>query len=317
MSSTHQLAMTFSQPQGRVITTAQARELGISRSWLSRQAQTGLFKRLHRGVFLTHSATIPWLSQAHAALLIAGPQSFLSHESAWYLAGMQSSAPRRITVSIPAKRVLRPRTGITYFRRSDEPEVAGTPKYSVPEETVLDIIARSNNKIDIVGLLSTAVRENVRADDIMRALKLRGSFPRAQLVKSLLGEIEDGVESPLEHLYDQDVETAHGLPKSTKQHVELIDGRWIRADRIFRGLWVRVELDGQLAHPGGRTNSDTWRDNAVMIKHRDITLRYRWHHVIGQPCETAGQIAAALRSRGWPGQPRNCGPRCRAGAYLR
>src|SRR5699024_3518972 len=317
MSSIHQLAMTFSEPQGRVITTAQARELGISRSWLSRQAQAGLFKRLHRGVFLTHSAAVPWLSQAHAALLIAGPEAFLSHESAWYLAGMQSNIPRRITVSIPAERVLRTRTGIRYFRRNDRPAVTGTPRHTVPEETVLDMIARGNNKIDIVCLLSTAVRENVGAGDIMRALNLRSSFTRAQLVKSLLGEIEDGVESPLEHLYDQDVETAHGLPESTKQHVELIDGRWIRADRIFRGLWVRVELDGQLAHPGGRTNSDTWRDNAVMIKHRDVTLRYRWHHVIGQPCETADQIAAALRSRGWEGRPRSCVPRCSVGAYQR
>ncbi len=73
---------------------------------------------------------------------------------------------------------------------------------------------------------------------------------------------------------------------------------------------MRCELDGELAHPGGRTDSDTWRDNAVLIERGDITLRYRWGHVALTPCATAAQVAAALRLRGWRGAPRACKPDC-------
>lgn len=84
----------------------------------------------------------------------------------------------------------------------------------------------------------------------------------------------------------------------------------MRADCVYRGRGVRVELDGGLGHPGGRTDKDTWRDNAVGMEHLELTLRYRWAHVAGRPCDTAAQVATALRSRGWAGTPTPCGPNC-------
>ncbi len=85
---------------------------------------------------------------------------------------------------------------------------------------------------------------------------------------------------------------------------------WLRADCRYEGLRVRVELDGQLAHPGGRTDADTLRDNIVVISTDEITLRFRWRHVAVTPCAVAEQVVLALRSRGWTGTPRPCGRTC-------
>jgi len=79
---------------------------------------------------------------------------------------------------------------------------------------------------------------------------------------------------------------------------------------VYRGLGVRIELDGALAHPDGRTDGDTWRDNAVLIARGEITLRYRWRHVAVTPCVTAVQVSGALRLGGWTGRPHPCGPEC-------
>lgn len=101
--------MRFSEPQSRVITAAQARALGISSSWLSRQIQAGHWQRLYQGVYVTHSGPLSWFARAHAALLIGQPNAYLSHETAWFLAKMQPSPPRLITVSINRDYALRSR----------------------------------------------------------------------------------------------------------------------------------------------------------------------------------------------------------------
>lgn len=75
----------------------------------------------------------------------------------------------------------------------------------------------------------------------------------------------------------------------------MLDGAWVRADRVYPAHALRVELDGALAHPRGRTDRDTWRDNAVTIELEQRTLRYRWAHVRLTPCLTAVQVAAGLR----------------------
>lgn len=73
---------------------------------------------------------------------------------------------------------------------------------------------------------------------------------------------------------------------------------------------MRVELDGRLAHPFGRTDADVWRDNAVVLAHAELTLRYRWAHVAVAPCRTARQVAGALRAGGWRSRPARCSPAC-------
>lgn len=290
----------------------QALAFGVSRSWVTRQVAKGIWQRIFPGIFVTDSARISWFSRAQAAVFLGGFGSYLSHESAWFLNRMQTHGPRIITVSTPSTRYIKPRAGVKFFRRADNPVVHGQIPHTREEDTLLDLLANTTDSTEMVGLLTVGLRARINPNQILQKLGERPRFPRRRLILELLGEASHGVESPLEFLYDRDVESAHGLPKARKQLSQKIGGRWIRADRVYEKYLVRVELDGQLAHPGGRTNTDTWRDNAVLLQQGEITLRYRWLHIMKQSCEVAVQVAAALRNRGWKGALKPCGPGCTA-----
>ena len=134
-----------------------------------------------------------------------------------------------------------------------------------------------------------------------------------KFIHRLLDLTDEGVESHLELEYRRRVERAHGLPRAVRQKWERLRERWIRSDCWYQGLRVRVELDGELAHPGRATDADVMRDNDLLIARDDITLRYRWPHVWSSPCDVAAQVGSALRRRGWRGQLKKCSPTCRAG----
>jgi hypothetical protein len=189
------------------------------------------------------------------------------------------------------------------------PLTAGLPAV-VRAHTVVDLVASSRSDDDVVAWLCTAVRHGTWPDEILESLASRGRVRHRALLTDVLGEVIEGVESTLEHRYRRDVERAHDLPAGVLQQRQKVGGRWIRADCVYRGWNVRVELDGQLAHPFGRTDDDTWRDNDVLLERGDLTLRYRWSHVAVRPCLTAAQVGRALQARGWRGQPRPCGPTC-------
>ena len=302
-----------------VVTRPQALATGATDRWLAYRVTTGTWQRAYPGVYITHSGRPEWLTRVTAALAYAGPGAAISHATAsdWWFE-RPTTREQRVTepveISIPARRAVRPHDGLRIHRRRTMPEVLGGQVDAVrPDETAIDLVARATTSDDIIGILTRATRRVVHPNAILLALERRGRVHGRQLVVDLLGEVADGVESPLELRYRRDVERSHGLPKAALQVRERLGGRWIRADCRYRGLGVRVELDGQLAHPGGRTDQDTWRDNAALLESGEITLRYRWRHVVGMPCDVAAQVAGALQQRGWSGAPRRCGPACTLG----
>lgn len=293
-----------------VMSLADLEQLGISRWAANRRVISGEWQRLAHGIYLTHALNPSWRSRARVALLIAGKEAFLTHESAWFLHGLTQSPPRVITVGVPGKRRINPRPGIRFTRRSSGLLIAGSPRATIPEETVLDLGEQESDVSNIIGVLTHGFRNGLSHRKLMYVLERRSNYARRDLFLKLLNQVQEGVESPLEYSYDTDVEGAHGLPRSRRQQTERISTFRIRADRIFDLYQLRVELDGYLGHPGGPTDRDMWRDNAVLIARGDRTLRYRWANILGRPCETAGQISAALRQGGWDGQPKKCGPEC-------
>lgn len=295
------------------MTTRQLEELGAHRSWVSWRVDNGLWRRLHPGVLVVHSGPPTWRTRARAALLHAGTGAALSHHAAAYVHGF-GTAPRLIEVSIPHDRRVRPSRGIRIVRRRHMPPAFGRLRTVAREETVLDLLPTARSDDEAVGLLCTATRARVHPDAVLDALAVRGRVPRRSLVVDLLAAVEEGVESALELRYHRDVERRHRLPPSVLQARHTVGGRWIRADALYEEYGVRSELDGELAHPGGRTDSDVWRDNAVVIARGEITLRYRWRHVAGIPCATAIQVGQALAQGGWTDEPAPC---CRDCAVLR
>lgn len=291
------------------MTTAQCLALGADRHWVRRQVTSGRWQRLHLGVLVTHSGPVLWRTRARGALLYAGRDAALSHDAAGFLHGIIVQPPRMIRVAIPAARRVASSPGLEIQRRRHL-ELTPGRQLIAAGPTVLDLVAEARSEDAAVGIICAAVRARITPDLILAAMAERARIRRRALVAELLGAVAEGIESPLEMRYHRDVERRHGLPASSLQVRDVVRGRWIRADCVYAGLGVRVELDGELAHPGGTTDTDVWRDNAVIIGRSEITLRYRWVHVRSAPCATAAQVLAALRDRGWRGRPRPCGPHC-------
>ena len=82
-------------------------------------------------------------------------------------------------------------------------------------------------------------------------------------------------------------------------------------DNLYKPFGLCVELDGSVAHPDEGRWRDTRRDNANLAQGAR-TLRYGWPDVTEYRCRTASEIAEVLRSQGWTGTLRRCGPGCTA-----
>ncbi len=259
---------------------------------------------------MLQSGAPSWRQRARAALLAAGAGAALSHRSAGFVHGFVADPGPAVAVSVPAGRVVHRGAGLVVHRRRTMPASGGGLRAVAPAPTVLDLLGRAHDEDEAVGVLCDAVRAGVQPGRVVLELERRGVQRYRELVRSVLADTGTRVESPLELRYDRDVERAHGLPRSDAQHRDRVAGRWIRTDRLFPGLGVRVELDGVLWHAGARGDRDVWRDNAVLVERGDLTLRYRWPHVVATPCATAAQVAAALRARGWASAPTPCGPSC-------
>lgn len=296
--------------QCQAVSRAQVLGLGATPSWLSRQVATARWLRILPGVYVVHTGEPSWLTRAVAALLYAGPGAALSHDAAGFRHAVLVRAPRTIEVSVDHRRRVRPQPALVIHRRRTMPPSGGAIRSVDRPHTVLDLVERAGSTDDVVGLVCAAARARVDPREVLAALATRPATSRGGLLRELLADVEAGIESPLELRYHRDVERRHALPSAALQLRERLPGGWIRADARYLGLGVRTELDGALAHPGGRTDADTWRDNAVLLATREITLRYRWRHVAVTPCETAAQVATALRVGGWAGSPLPCRPGC-------
>ncbi|MBX9246921.1 hypothetical protein ICW40_19200 [Actinotalea ferrariae] len=292
-----------------VVSTRRLRDAGLAASWIDRQVREGRWQRLHRGVLVVHSGPVAWRSRARGGLIYAGEGAALSHHSAAFLQGVLDKAPAVVEVSVPGYRKVRPSPGLRIHRRADVSAVGRLP-VTDRGTTVLDLLQGADSTDDAVGLLCAAVRARTSPLEILDALARRERFGPRALVLDVMADVRAGVESPLERRYHHQVERRHGLPRAELQARGVIDGRWIRADCRYVRYGLRVELDGELAHPGGRTDDDVWRDNALLLTYGDLTLRYRWRHVAGIPCRTASQVGTALGRRGWTGRLRRCSPAC-------
>lgn len=294
--------------QDLVVTAGQLAATGVERSWIQRQVRAGHWQRLHPGVYVVHSGPVAWRARARAALLHAGVGAALSHRSAACLHGW-APPPPVVDICIPHSRKVEPGAGLRIHRRRLIRVVPGRLTVVARGDTVMDLLVTTHAVDDAVATVTAALRAGTRPEEVLEALGARSRVRHRALVHELLDAVTDGVESALELRYHRDVERRHGLPRAVRQQWQRLGGRWIRADAIYDGTGVRVELDGRVAHEG-RLDDDVWRDNAVAVSFGELTLRYRWSHVAGSPCRTAAQVVAALRSRGWKGRARPCSPTC-------
>lgn len=297
---------------GAVATRKELVAAGVSAGTIANRIKYGEWQRPFPAVFFLFPNPPTWEQRLASVQKWVAGRGVFSHQTAAYLHGLRSTPPTVLDVLVPSSVGLRSTSRCTVRRTNAELSPIGSPPRTPLAQTVADLINEAGSKTAALELLMLSIQRRLNLVEFQRLVEERSRMRHRDFIRSLIAVTGEGVESHLEFAHRRKVERAHGLPPSARQKWQLVRGRWIRADGVYQGYRVRIELDGELAHPGRTTDSDLMRDNAVRLASGEITLRYRWWHVWNTPCEVAGQTGAALRLRGWRGRIKKCSPGCAA-----
>lgn len=309
--------------QKGIVTRGQALTSDTSEGTIRRAVEGGRWQRVHPGVYATFSGELSRDARLWAALLLAGPMAWLSHETAAEIQKMTDRRDNAIHVVVPEKRRVVAVPGVRVhvsrflatcdrYRRAPGLGMLAT---TWPEDTLLDLVDQCAEFDDMCGWITRAVSKRAIIDVRIRAFMAERKRLRwREDVEILLDEAINGTHSPLEYRWDHDVERAHGLPPSVAQRrYTKPDGGTGFRDRMFADYGVIVELDGDLTHPVETRWRDRERDNYAAGDDLE-TLRFGWKHVRPpRNCATAALTATVLRHRGWQGTPSRCGEDCGIG----
>ena len=303
--------------QAGVVSRRQVLRAGVPRSTIESKVGHGLWQPLHPGVYGAFTGATPWAAGLWAAVLYAGPGALLSHETAAEVLGLTDRRCPVIHVTIPARRRVKPPSGVavhrSYFDYPQWRPQRGIPPHTFYGETIIDLVAAADNLDDVIAWVSRAIAGNLLGEaQLKAAATARPRFRWRDQIDEVIERVAGGSHFPLEFRYDRDVERAHGLPTSGKQ-VKFVkpDGSRGFRDRCYEEYGLIVELDGNEFHTTERRGQDRERDNEAAAT-TGATLRYSWADIDAAPCDTAGQVYRALRKRGYPGAIRPCSATCRA-----
>jgi very-short-patch-repair endonuclease len=307
--------LALARRQHGVVSRRQALDAGLTTKTLRCHLDRGRWRRLHPGVYLTHSGEPTWTARASAAVLWSGSGAALSLRAAAYLWKVDDRPPPVLTVVVPAHRQVQrvPGVRVTRRRRIQSAEVQRLPVTSAAQ-TVIDLAdLRPPDPESAVALAARAVQLRVATTaDLAAELRRRRAHRCRDVLRLALGDIGDGVESVAEHHYVRNVERAHGLPPFERQVVAAVAGGQIRRDFESVRFGVIVEIDGLPWHSGSAAGRDRRRDRDAAGAGK-VTLRAGYADVTEHPCELAVDIARTLWQRGWGGRPTMCGTRCAVG----
>jgi very-short-patch-repair endonuclease len=299
--------------QRGVIARWQAPGAGLSLQTIDGRLRSGRWQQLHRGVYAAFSGQLNRDAMLWAAVLRAGPQAVLSHQSAAELDRLTDKPSNPLHVTIPGQRRMQIIPGIVLHHSgriglSRHPGLL--PPRTMIEETVLDLAQQAASLDDALSWVSRACQRGLTTPTLLHMrMDLRKKLRWRRELTAALGDVGDGVHSILEYRYVHGVERPHGLPRARRQAVIIRDGRRQYRDSLYDEFAVCVEVDGEAAHPAEARWRDIRRDNANAAD-GIITLRYGWADITERPCLVAAEIASVLRRRGWRGQARPCGKDC-------
>lgn len=300
--------------QSGVVSRRQAIDCTMSPGAIRSNLKCGRWQMIYPGVYATFSGPLGRRAKLWAAVLHGGKNAQLSHETAAEVDGLTDQQSALIHLTIPHEYRIRPVPGVRVHRSRHLRDLrfpGGELPRTWVEDTVLDLADGMSDPDGVCALVTSAFGRRKTSAGRMRAvLADRPVHHWRDEISELITLADGGAHSILEVRYDRDVERAHGLPLSRHQvPFRKKDGSKGFRDRVYEDFGVIIELDGRLAHPNDKQWEDKERDNAAAEDDQQ-SLRYGWRHVRVIPCETAVQVAAVLRGRGWEGRPGPCSKTC-------
>lgn len=305
----HELAKS----QSGVVSRGQVLDAGMSSEAIAWQLRRTRWQQLQWGVYAVFTGQPGREAILWAAVLRAGQDAVLSHQTAGELARLTDKRSDLVHLTIPAGRRVQPIPGLVIHRSTSVERITHpclTPPRTRVEETVLDLTGLATTLDDACDWVTRACGRGLTTEKrLLEAMALRTRLRWRGPLTQILSDPGGGVHSVLEFRYYRDVERAHCLPSATRQVRVVREGRSAYRDAYYSKYRVAVELDGRVAHPGDTRWRDIRRDNAAAAD-GGVTLRYGWSDVTQDRCRTAGELARVLVQRGWVGVPKLCSPHC-------
>ncbi|RZT20564.1 hypothetical protein EV649_3711 [Kribbella sp. VKM Ac-2569] len=293
---------------------------GITDKVLSRRCRARQIQQVHGGVYVDFTGPLPWETRVWAAWLAYGPDAALTGPTAlrWYgVDGVRGDD--RIHLAVPHARRVNQRAGVLVSRhRGFSAQLHGsrTPPIVRLEVAALTTASSDPNTSRQAALLLDVCRQRASTPErLLAELDSLTRLPARQMLRRIVLDAADGVQSFLEQVYLRRVERAHALPTAERQvRVESTDGSGRRVryrDVLYSPYGLVIELDGHAGHSDSESRwRDMRRDNSTAMSGQ-LTLRFGYR-LVDEPCLAAAQVASALRLRGWTGTARACSTGCAA-----
>jgi very-short-patch-repair endonuclease len=290
--------------QAGVVTTNQATE-HLSEKAVRHRVASGRWRRVHRGVLLTHTGAITPTQRLWIASLAAGAEhpAPVGGLTALIVHGLRAIRSPAIHVIVPtARRVVVPK-GVVVHRVGDLPPGDRTtwtsPPSTTPGRSVVDAVqwARSDNEARLI-IASSFQQRLVRLDDIDRVAGRMLYAKRRSLLIRTAWDCADGSES-LGELDLLNLCRRAGLPLPSRQ-VQRRDrfGRKRYLDAVFEEWMVAIEVDGAQHGLVQQTWDDSSRQNELELAGYTV-LRYPAFVVRDYPEHVAAELRQALTQAGW------------------
>ncbi len=303
-SGREQALAQWAGAQWSLVTYAQCRDLGISRNYIRRRLQVGLWQPLYRNIFKTSSAPVSLEQREMGALLAAGKDSVLSHHNAARHLRLDVRGTSQINVSVPFERRLAPLSGVRFWRTRQlelrDWKSVGSLRVTNLARTILDLASVLNERWLGVAV-DAALRQNrSHLNWIHRVFTEQGKGRRgAGTLKKILLQHEPGAaipDNPLESIGQQ---LAAQMPiKPVLRYIVCDDRGFVgEVDLAWPEAKLCVELDGFKTH-SSRTafQRDRERDRQL-VRMGWQSLRYTWDDVNKRPAAVAQELIDILASR--------------------
>lgn len=304
---TNFLIARYCGSQHGVVAMFQLTTAGVSKDAVVARARSGWLTAIHDGVYATSPRQLTVWGRAMAAVLAAGPDACLSHQSAAWLWKLDSARPVIHVVKRGGmNRELKPFDGygkvIVHSTRRLDPcevtEVNGIPVTSFIRTTI--DLAGGMTREALDDYLADADRENLlRLKELERELDRWTGKKGITRLRRTLGDWHPSTEEEM-LIFQKEFVGALVRAGAPRPRVDpLLDGCLI--DLLWEEYMLMFELDGHAFHrdPAMQTK-DARRDRKHTLMGYQVN-RFTRQEFRDNRAEVIGQALQLLRSRGWRG----------------
>jgi very-short-patch-repair endonuclease len=296
----HRRVSAIAAQQRTLVRHDQLVALGVGKSAIGRALSDGRLYWVHRGVYsVVEPKAWPPLTREHAAVLVCGERSYLSHRSAAAVWGIRPQATGRTDVTLVGRDAGRTRAGIRIHRVKtlnplDTRKFGGIPITS-PARTLLDVAPHLNDRelekafdeaiateLVTIAAVRSMLLANPRRPGWRRVYELAHADRKPTMTRS------EGEEAMLKLI------RRAGLPDP---EVNARLGRWT-VDFLWRAERLVVEVDGHPYHSSRAARERDHRKDAELQQAGFVVIRITGRRLKYAAEEVLAQVAAALALRG-------------------